>query len=408
VETTTDSGGEIRIQAYVDQFKGAVPIVTDERTTADLDAQHHFVLGNDHDIVWGGNYRQNRHKETVSSLGFLTAQQTDIRVNLASVFAQDEWAIMPKKFSVQAGVRVERQTYGGTTPLPAVKAMWHVDAENSIWASWAKTVRSPSVVDEAFGANPAAIPGAMPVLVHGNSGSQSNFGNEKARTIELGYRGQWTPTLSSDWVAYVSKYDGVFGFLPGQVMSSNQVVGPFPPYDPACAAALATYGLAAGAPGLCSTISRGNLLPVRTRGLEIATEWRPADYWRLQLNASRMWLDGMPLQTSNLVYGSSPKYQGSLRSSLDVNESQRFDLWWRRIGGLEGQGLNGWPVTNTPIAARTELDLRYAVQVSKPLEVALAAQNLLSKQQLQFYPDYMPSLPVIPRHTVYVQAVWKD
>lgn len=415
VETTTDGGGEVRIQAYVDQFKGAVPIVTDERTTADLDAQHHFILGHDHDIVWGGNYRQNHHKETVSSLGFLTAQQTDIRVNLASVFAQDEWAIVPKKFSVQAGMRVERQTYGGTAPLPAVKAMWHVDSENSIWASWAKTVRSPSVVDEAFGANPAAIPvtgpGTMPVLVHGNPGSQSNFGNEKARTIELGYRGQWMPTLSSDWVAYVSKYDGVFGFLPGSVMTANPAgtaaTGGAVPTDPACTTALATYGLTAG-PGLCSTINRGNILPVRTRGLEISTEWRPLDYWRLQLNASRMWVDGMDLSASNLVYGSSPKYQGALRSSFDVNESQHFDLWWRRIGGLDGRGMNGWPVSNTPIAARTELDLRYAVRVSKPLEVALAAQNQLSRQQLQFYPDYMPSLPVTPQHTVYLQAVWKD
>jgi iron complex outermembrane receptor protein len=142
--------------------------------------------------------------------------------------------------------------------------------------------------------------------------------------------------------------------------------------------------------------------------VELSTEWRPLGYWRLQLNASRMWLDGGMAQQNYATYGGSPKYQGSLRSSFDINESQRFDLWWRRIGGLAGNNGSGWPVTAAPVAARTELDLRYAVQMDKSWEVALTAQDLLSRQQLQFYPSYMPNLPLVPQRTVYLQAVWRD
>jgi iron complex outermembrane receptor protein len=413
LEQVTDGGGEVRIQAYVDQFKGVVAGVTDERSTIDLDGQHHFALNTRHDIVWGGNYRQNRHTETVNpQVGFLSVPQPNVEVNLSSIFAQDEWTIIPAKFNIQAGMRVEHQTYGGTSPQPSVKAMWTLDPQSSLWAGWSKTVRAPSVVEEMFGANPQAITtGPLPVLVHAYPASQSGFGNEKARTLELGYRSQWTPTLSADMTAYMSNYDGIFSNFSGQTMTANPAgtaaTGGAIPTDPACAAALTQYGLPGG-PGLCANINRGNALSVRTRGIELATEWRPLSVWRLQLNASRLWLDGGSVQNYPIIYGTSPHYQGSLRSSLDVSSSQRFDFWLRRIGGLSGYGNSVYPVAAAPIAARTELDLRYAVQVSKPLEISLTAQNLLAKQQLQFYPDYIPSLPVIPQRTVYLRAVWRN
>jgi hypothetical protein len=52
------------------------------------------------------------------------------------------------------------------------------------------------------------------------------------------------------------------------------------------------------------------------------------------------------------------------------------------------------------------LDLRFSEQVNESLELSLTLQNLLSKQQLQFYPDYSPSLPVVPQRTIYLKALW--
>lgn len=408
MDQVTEGGGEVRVRAYADQFRGTVPFMTDERTTVDLDAQHHFGIGAAHDIVWGGNYRQNKHKDTLTSLGFLYAPTQYSTVKVSSVFLQDEWTLVPKTFNIQAGIRYEKQTYGGTTPQPSLKAMWTPDEQDSVWAGWSRTVRSPSVVNELFGANPAAIPGGMPVLVRVAPGSQGNFGNEKVRTVELGYRRQWQPALSTDLVAFRSDYDGVYGMLPGATMSANAAGAAFTglPYDAACAAVLTAYGLAGG-PGLCQNTGHGNAGTVRTHGVEFASDWHVSADWRLQLSLTRLWLGGGAVQTNGALYGSSPNYQGSLRSSYDVSDSQRFDLWWRRIGGLAGHGSSG-PATNMPIAARTELDLRYAIQASQALEVSLAGLNLLAKQQLQFYPDSMPMLPVVPQRTIYLQAVWRD
>jgi hypothetical protein len=61
-----------------------------------------------------------------------------------------------------------------------------------------------------------------------------------------------------------------------------------------------------------------------------------------------------------------------------------------------------------PVAARTELDLRYAEQVTPSLELSLTLQNLLSKQEIQFQPDYIPTLPVVPQRTIYLKALWRD
>lgn len=413
IERTTDSGGEVRIQTYIDKFLGHVPGTTDDHTTLDFDAQHRFPLGEAHDIVWGGNYRQTKHKLTMAPGGFLAISRSDITVTLSSLFVQDEWTLVPRRLNVQAGVRIEHQTYGGTAPQPSLRALWTPDELHTLWLSWSKSVRSPSVVDRSVSAYPAAMPatgpGTLPVLLYANPGEQSGFGNEKARTIEAGHRAQWTQTFYSDLTAYVSHYDGIFGVLPQSAMTANAAAGSIPglPFqsDPACTAALANFGLSPYAPGLCMTLYRGNAAPVRTRGVELSTEWNPSSVWRLQLNASRMWLDGGP-DDKGVIYGNSPHYQASLRSSYNLTPDRQFDLWLRRIGSLSNTGYFSGLSGTTPIAARNELDLRFAEQVSESLELSLTLQNLLSKNQLQFYPDYMPSLPVVPQRTIYLKALW--
>ncbi len=400
-EQSTDSGGEIRIQTYVEKFSGEVPGADDNRTTMDIDAQHRFPLGEAHDIVWGSNYRESKHKETLGSTGFLTTSQTDVTVTLASVFAQDEWVVIPRRFSLQAGVRVEKQTYGGTAPQPSIRALWTPNEQHSLWFAWSKTVRSPSMVDRTMGAYPATLPAGNPVtgqptLLYAAPGEQSGFGNEKVRTIEAGHRAQWTPTFFSDLSAYVSHYEGVFGIL-NQTITNNFT-------DPACAAALSNFGFT-GPFGMCMSFTRGNALPVRTRGIELSTEWNPMPDWRLQINASRLWLDGGSDNTS-VVYGNSPKYQGAIRSSYNFTPDRHFDLWLRRIGGLTTISTIYGSLGATPVPARTELDLRFAEQVNESLELSLTLQNLLSRQQLQFYPDYMPSLPIVPQRTIYLKALW--
>jgi outer membrane receptor for monomeric catechols len=108
----------------------------------------------------------------------------------------------------------------------------------------------------------------------------------------------------------------------------------------------------------------------------------------------------------SVIYGNSPHYQGSLRSSYNITQNRQFDLWLRRVGGMAYGGYFSGAIGTTPINARNELDLRFAEQVTESLELSLNLQNLLSKNQLQFYPDYIPSMPVVPQRTIYLKALW--
>lgn len=410
-EQTTDSGGEVRVQTYYEKFQGDVPGANDSHSTLDLDAQHRFPLGDSHDIVWGGNWRQTAHHNRMQSGGFLTTSRPDTTITLSSLFAQDEWTLLPRTFSLQGGVRIERQTYGGTSPQPSVRALWTPSEQHSIWLAWSKSVRSPNVVQESMGANAVAFPaGSNPnipfaALIYAAPAEQTGFGNEKVRTMELGHRAQWTPTFFSDLSLYSSKYEGAFGLVGSSTTTTTALGG-----SAACDAAMAQFGFAGG-PGLCITHYYGNAAPVRTRGVELATEWNPLPSWRLQLNASRMWVDAgenTAYDGNTLLYGSSPKYQGGLRSSYNLTADRQFDLWLRRIGGLAHSDQYRGTSLATPIAARTELDLRFAEQVSDSLELSLTLQNLLSKNEIQFHPDYSPTLPVVPQRTIYLKAVWHD
>jgi iron complex outermembrane receptor protein len=409
VERTTDGGGEVRIQTYVDHLLARVQSSTDDHTTLDFDASHHFPLGESHDIVWGGNYRRTRHHMSVNADGFLTTSSPDVTVTLGSLFVQDDWMLAPHRFNIQTGLRVEHQTYGGTSPQPSVRALWTPSDTQSFWLAWSKTVRSPNVVQRTMGAYAAAVPaaGTTPaILVYAAPGEQTNFGNEKVRTLEAGHRAQWTQAFYSDLSAYVSHYDGAFNTMSQSIVPNTVIAGPGG--DPTCTAALVNYGLNPALPGLCLIHHYGNALPVRTRGLELATEWNASSSWRLQLNASRLWLDAganTRFDENSLLYGSSPKYQSSLRSSYNITPTRHFDLWFRRIGGFAYTGYFSG-TSRTPVNWRNELDLRLAEQVSESLELSLTLQNLLSKNQLQFYPDYMPSLPVVPQRTIYLKALW--
>jgi iron complex outermembrane recepter protein len=410
VERTTNGGGEVRIQTYMEKFHGRVQSTTEDHTTLDFDAQHRFPLGDSHDIVWGGNYRQTKHHAVMEPGGFLTTTEPDVSIVLSSLFALDEWTLMPRIFNVQAGVRFEHQTFGGSTPQPSVRGMWTPNEQHSLWLAWSKTVRSPTVVDRTMGAYAAAMPAGnsvtgLPTLIYATPGEQSGFGNEHVRSVEVGHRARWTPSFFSDLSAFVSHYEGIFGVLPGWTVTTN--------LDPSCSAALAQFGLATSPTppptALCMTVNRGNMSAVRTRGLELSTEWNPMTTWRLQFNASRLWMDAGANSTYNqdsVIYGNSPHYQGSLRSSYNITQNRQFDLWLRRVGGMAYGGYFSGTVGTTPINARNELDLRFAEQVTESLELSLNLQNLLSKNQLQFYPDYIPSLPVVPQRTIYLKALW--
>lgn len=136
-------------------------------------------------------------------------------------------------------------------------------------------------------------------------------------------------------------------------------------------------------------------------GLEAALDWRPRPDWRLQANYS--WLNlavqtaALPGQTPSGYADTSPAHQFSLRSSLDLTSTVRWDAWMRYVSEIKRYA----------IPAYTTLDMRLAWQPGKDLEVSLVGQNLLDSAHPEFDNQFVQSTLNEVKRGFYVKADWK-
>ena len=164
----------------------------------------------------------------------------------------------------------------------------------------------------------------------------------------------------------------------------------------------------ARAPYLIQNIIPDNSIQANTRGVEIAVDWYPLSWWRIQPSYSYLRLDassktGDPISVSNAnkMNASDPQHQLSLRSSLSLSDKHRFDLWLRYVSELGARN------SRIAIPAYTTLDLRYAWRPTRDLEVSVVGQNLLDHSHPEFVPSLLPSQQLELQRGMYVKAKWQ-
>ena len=197
----TDSS--LTVQAYFDRTHRLIPTVFEEhRNTFDLEFQHQFRSGQ-HDIVYGANYRIS--SDEIGNLGPTLAFLPDERtLHLASAYVQDEWHIVPEKFSLTGGIEVriqQLQRIRGAADRPV-----HLVAR-----------RRPDGLGRGFARGPDAHadrsefrraesfqPGLPPFLL-----ANPDFESEELIAYELGYRVKPANNLSFDLAVYYNDYDNI-------------------------------------------------------------------------------------------------------------------------------------------------------------------------------------------------------
>ena len=128
-----------------------------------------------------------------------------------------------------------------------------------------------------------------------------------------------------------------------------------------------------------------NSLEASSQGAELALDWHPTEWWRLQ--GAYTWFkmsgvrNGDPAndEATTRLEGTVPRQQASLRSSMNIGSAHQFDAWLRHVGGL----------TFSDVPAYTELDLRYAWRVARGVEVSVVGQNLLHARHTEFISELM-------------------
>jgi len=390
-EWTLQGGSEAAVQAYVAagelEIEGAFK---EQRTTVDLDFQHRILLGERHDLIWGLGYRYSR--DDIGSAGFIGIQPQKRGFSLASAFIQDEITRLPDTLRLLLGLRLEDNSFSGFAPLPNVRMIWTPSVNQSLWGSVSRALRIPSRAELDGRVDASVIPARSPInptplpILISNIPDDRDLGNETLTAYEVGYRHQFAPALSADVALFYNLYDD----LRGQMIGSPRLV------------------LAPPQPYILRPVIPDDSLKARTKGVEIAVDWSPLPWWRIQpiysyldLHAWSKTGDPASLLSVATLNANSPQHQWSLRSSMALSERQQFDLWLRHAGKL---GDSGSPLY---VPAYTTLDLRYAWRPTRDFELSLVGQNLLDGQHPESVSSLLPSRNLEIQRGYYLKARWQ-
>jgi iron complex outermembrane receptor protein len=331
-----DGGASIQVQAYYDHTDRDYPGVFSEKLdTYDIDAQHHFQWGKNHDIVLGGGYRLMLDRvDNGASLAFLPENR---RLALSNLFAQDTIALNPR-LKLTLGARVEHNSFTGLEFQPNARLAWKLNDKSLLWTSISRAVRTPSRIDGEF-----FIPGTAPFLLVGNP----DFKSEKLTAYEIGYRVEPTANTSLSISTFYNVYD--------ELRSAE------------------------AAPGGGLPFMFGNKLKGETYGVEMWGTYRVNDWWRLSAGYNhlekRLSVKSSSSDTTS-VRGSDvdPSEQFSLRSAMNLTHNTELDVAVRTVTGLSA----------IQVPSYTALDARLGWTIRKGLELSLSGFNLLDGRHLEF------------------------
>ena len=120
----------------------------------------------------------------------------------------------------------------------------------------------------------------------------------------------------------------------------------------------------------------------------------PATSWsdlNMHLRAAS---DALEVGTAPIIEGSSPKSEVTLQSAFDLSKTLQFDLRYRYVSALPGEG----------VASYSTGDARFAWRMNPRLELSVVGQNLFQPWHVEAAGD--PSTLVGIIRSGYVKLTW--
>lgn len=372
---TYSSSSDSKFQFYYDTYTREEGALYEKRDTLDLEFQHRFMPLDNHEMVWGLNYRYGNEKLVGKKIRNGTT--TPFNLNPAVVndqvfsgFIQDELALIENKLWLTIGSKFEHNDYSGFEGQPSARIMWAPYAQHRLWAGVSRAVRTPARFEQDLTALTRVIPTSPftpPLLI--NAQGNPNFRSEEVISYEIGYRTSFAKSVSFDITGFYNDYEKLRRSVPG--ISSNPFVLP---------------------------MVFSNSSAADTYGVEIATVWQMLDWWRWDVNYN--WL-GTSLSDGDFSNSISPEHRVSVRGALSPFKNIDFDFWFRYVDSNFAVNENG----RTRIKPYVTLDLRLAYRPIKNIELSLVGQNLLQERHLE-YINEIQTLPTTIDRGMYGKISW--
>lgn len=379
----------VSVQAYWERFdrsssNGIQYLVYD---LYDLDLQHQLRVGERQRITYGFGYRMidSRRRPSEQDNGFVLSYDDLTRhTQLFTAFVQDEISLVSDRLTLLLGSKFEHNDHSGFEVQPTVRLLWSPTVRQSVWTAVSRAVRTPSIGEDNAILTLLPRQGTTTFLQFQPS---PDLKSEKLWAYELGYRMQATDRFSFDLALFYNDYED---------LRSTTTAAPF-----------------AGPNGTTLIpVLFQNKLWGETYGMELATNWRITEWWKVYAAYSylRMQLhraEGLPA-SAEAAEGQSPRIQVYLQSSWDLAKNWEFDLIGRFVDSLRGFNPAGTPGTSDTISAYFTLDARLGWIPLKNLSLEVVGQNLLDDNHPEFGTSPLILSPEVEiQRGIYGKVTWK-
>ena len=357
----------VEAQAYYDRtYRNEAMRARSTTDTIDLTMQHTFGLGERNDLIWGMGYRFIGNEiEQTSPLAAL--RNGDFDLHLFSAFLQDEFKVVPDKFTVTLGTKVEHNDFTGFEIQPSLRAVFKPTEHHTLWAAVSRAVRTPSEIE---GSDVGAIIVGAPFEPFGPGNGfyyPTLVGNaepdaEVLWAYELGYRLQPADFMNVEVNAFYNDYSRIITY------------GEFGQFIP-------------GAPVGTAEIPFMNLQSGETYGGEASVTVAATGTWRLTASYSLLVanIQGSPLTDPEGPERSSPRNQVALRSALDFTKRSSLDVQCRYVDSIRS------------VPSYITADIRISYRPTEKLELSIVGQNLLDDQHLEHGTELLSVTAEVPR-----------
>ncbi|WP_374243621.1 TonB-dependent receptor plug domain-containing protein [Zoogloea sp.] len=383
-------GGEASVQAYYDNLTASIGEYGHGGIgTFDVDFQHRLAPAGRHELMWGGGARYVKTDiDTATPILVLSPVERSLQV--MSAFVQDEITLAPRTWKLTLGARLEHSTLSHFEPQPTARLMWTPTEADSLWTSWSRAARTPSVGEVGasilYGLQRTGNPLLPVVFARTAPGPGWEPRAERVDALELGYRrslrnGSFEAVLfHHDYRRLVGDYLDPAGLtLPGFPL-------PVPPYYVPI-----------------QNIYRGNVGKAHSTGVELGLDVPvserlrfQASYTRVDLKAARS-SDPVTAAAGARMEDASPRYWGSVHGVVNLARGHELDLMARRVGAIA--------YGNVP--AYTAIDLRYGWRPGSSFELTVMGLNLFDRWHMEYMSNFLPTQSAYMGRQAYVQGVWR-
>lgn len=370
-------GSDVQVRAYYDRTSRLTPQFGEVRNTFDADFLYHMTLPKWQDFLWGvgARFSPSTITQVVPTVNFTPHHMQD---NLYTAFVQDEIPLAPNRVWLTVGSKLVHDVYTGFEVEPTARILWMPGPRQTFWAAITRSVRTPARLDEDLDLTGFFTATPLPIFVR--IADNGKFFSEQLTGYEAGYRSLIRPRLYLDVAAFHNDYNYLESVGAASIFFEDSP----PPLR------------------LVVQVPFANGIMGSSDGFEMAPDWKPNRRWELKGSVAYVHMDlrrrpgSEDLDTVLSYEGSSPAFQASAQSLINLPRHLEFDQSFRYVGAL--------PYLSVP--AYETADVRLGWRPNPHLEFSLSGQNLLQASHIEFA-DQDPGLPIAIKRSAYGKVTYR-